>query len=210
MEKRTVKVWDPFIRFFHWALVLAIIIQYISAESSKTWHYRIGYLILFLVLARIVWGFIGTQHARFTDFIYKPSVIFGYLWGLLRYKPKHYLGHNPAGGIMVAILLAALLVTTFTGLKALGGTGAGLFAGSQIPVLSAAHADDDREDEGSYQQGARHGQKGQGNETWKEIHEAATGVLVFLIIVHICGVIASSWIHKENLILGILTGKKKA
>ena len=209
MEKHTVKVWDPFVRFFHWALVLAIILQFVSAESSKTWHIRIGYFIIFLVLARIVWGFVGTRHARFTDFIYRPGAIFEYLWGLVRNKPKRYLGHNPAGGIMVVILLAALLVTTFTGLKALGAKGAGPFAGSQTTILSAAHADDDREHEDRYLRGARHGQTRQGNEIWKEIHETMTGVLLFLAIFHVCGVLASSWAHRENLIFGMLTGKKK-
>lgn len=210
MEKRTVKVWDPFVRIFHWSLVLGIILQYISAEASEAWHYRIGYLIIFLVLARIAWGFVGTYHARFTDFIYRPGAVFEYLWGLIRNKPKHYLGHNPAGGVMVVIMLAALLVTTFTGLKALGAKGSGPLAGSQITVLSAAHADDDdRGDENHDQQAARQGHQHHGNHIWKEIHEASTGVLVFLAIVHVCGVIGSSWVHRENLILGMLTGKKK-
>ena len=147
-SKRTVLVWDLFVRCFHWALVLAIIIQYASAETFKTLHYYTGYLIIFLVVARIAWGFVGTHHARFKSFLYKPSTVSDYLKGLLTNRPKHYLGHNPAGGLMIVILLAALLGTTFTGLKALGQKGSGPFAIAPARVVNGAYADQENHTNG--------------------------------------------------------------
>ena len=114
---KSVKIWDVFVRLFHWALVCIIIVQYISAESNKYIHQNFGYLVACLVLTRIIWGLFGSKHARFSDFLYRPPVIFQYLTGLIKGKPRRYLGHNPVGGLMVFVLLAALLVTTFSGLK---------------------------------------------------------------------------------------------
>ncbi len=196
MEK--VKVWDPFVRIFHWMLVLAIIVQYASADSFPGIHVKNGYLIITLVLVRVVWGFVGTRHARFTDFLYPPREVVGYLSGLVKRQPKHYLGHNPAGGAMVLALLICLAVTAFAGLHALAEKGSGPFADSGLAVIQTAHANGDEH--------AGHGHDG--GRLWGEIHEAMTGVMVFLIVLHVCGVIASSWVDRENLILAMITGKK--
>ena len=69
---QTVKVWDPFVRFFHWTLVICIIGQFITAEDFQNVHVILGYVIIGLVLSRILWGFIGTKYARFNDFLYRP------------------------------------------------------------------------------------------------------------------------------------------
>ena len=205
---KSVKVWDILVRLFHWALVCAIIVQYISAESNKILHKNTGYLIVCLLIFRIIWGLFGPKHARFSDFLYRPSIIFQYLSGLIKGRPKHYLGHNPAGGLMVFVMLVTLLVTAFTGLKAIGSKGLGPFADKGYQIVRQALADRDDHEAHSENEG-EHRSLGGKHEFWGEFHEAMTGFLGFLIIVHICGVIVSSLIHRENLIGAMITGKKR-
>jgi cytochrome b len=205
---KTVKVWDIFVRLFHWALVCAIIVQYVSAESNKILHKNIGYFIVCLVLLRIIWGLFGPKHARFSDFLYRPSIIFQYLSGLIKGKPRRYLGHNPAGGLMIFIMLITLMVTAFAGLKAIGSKGHGPFAEKGYQIVRQALADSDDDEAHSGNEGEHRSLNGK-HEFWGEFHEAMTGFLLFLIIVHICGVIVSSWIHRENLIGAMITGKKR-
>ena len=77
------KLWDIVVRVFHWSLVALVFVAFLSSEDGTGIHIKAGYAILGLVLARIVWGFIGTKHARFTDFIKGPKKVFAYLKGLL-------------------------------------------------------------------------------------------------------------------------------
>jgi cytochrome b len=208
---KSVGVWDIFVRTFHWTLLGTVIALFVTGETFEGVHFRIGYFLTGLVLARIIWGFIGTKHARFKDFLYKPAEIYRYLTGLLAGNPTHYRGHNPAGGLMIVVLLASLLLTAFTGLMALGSQGQGPLADAGNSILRPAYADEDDHDEKNdsqaYSQG--HGGEKQKDEFWQEIHESLTGFIIFLIAVHLAGVLVSSWIHRENLILGMITGKKE-
>ena len=112
---QVVKVWDPFVRVFHWALVVAFATAWYSGGIWDSPHLVAGYIVLALVVARIVWGFIGSRYARFSDFIYGPRVMHRYLADMLRMRAPRYLGHNPLGGAMVITLLATLLVICITG-----------------------------------------------------------------------------------------------
>ena len=204
------KVWDIFIRTFHWTLVGSMVGLYLSGDDFESLHIILGYFVMFLVLFRIIWGFIGTKHARFHDFLYRPSKIYQYLKSLINGNPTHYIGHNPAGGLMVIVMLLSLLVTAFTGLKALDSEGKGLLTNTGISIFRFAYADeddDDDDDDQTYKTG--HHQKNQEDEFWEEIHESMTCFMIFLIITHLVGVIVSSWIHKENLILAMINGRKK-
>jgi len=203
---KSVKVWDIFVRTFHWALAGCIFGMFLTGDDFKNVHMNLGYFVICLILARILRGFIGSKYARFSDFLYKPSAIFDYLRGLIKGSPKRYLGHNPAGGLMVVVMLVSLLITAFAGLKTLGSEGRGPLANKGISMVRPAFADEDEHDEDSANRGSR--QKEQQSEFWEDIHEAMTSFIIFLVIVHVCGVIVSSWVHKENLILGMMTGKK--
>ena len=100
MEKNHfIKVWDFAIRVFHWTLAGCYAIAFISSENITKLHVFFGYSALSLVLFRILYGFVGTRYARFSNFLYRPSQIANYLKGLLIGRPKHYIGHNPAGGV---------------------------------------------------------------------------------------------------------------
>jgi cytochrome b len=111
----TVRIWDPVVRLFHWSLVLAFVIAWMSGDELQDLHETAGYAIVGLLAIRVVWGFIGTRHARFSDFIYRPSAAIGYLIDTARLRARRHLGHNPAGGAMVLALIAMLAATCATG-----------------------------------------------------------------------------------------------
>jgi cytochrome b len=209
----TIKVWDIFVRFFHWSLVIAIIVQLATAEDAKRVHAVVGYFIVAVLALRIIWGFIGSKHARFKDFIYPPAEITGYLKGLFRGRPKHYIGHNPAGGAMVVLLLLVLGLTTLTGLLTYGAKGKGPLALKTDGLVGISWADDDSgngdDDRNSHLGEENDSSREKASHFWKEIHETLVGILLFLAGLHVCGVIASSYVHKENLILAMITGRKK-
>ncbi|MGH8120221.1 MAG: cytochrome b/b6 domain-containing protein, partial [Gammaproteobacteria bacterium] len=93
-DNKTVQVWDIWIRLFHWSLVAMFIVAYFTAEEENIIHIYSGYAVPGLITFRIVWGFIGTKYARFSDFIYGSKRLIQYIRGLLTGKPEHYLGHN--------------------------------------------------------------------------------------------------------------------
>lgn len=111
----TTRVWDRFVRVFHWSLVLAFFAAWASTESIGWVHKGSGYLTLALVAARVVWGFVGSRHARFADFVPGPRKLAAYLGALLRLKEPRHLGHNPAGALMILSLLALVAGIGTTG-----------------------------------------------------------------------------------------------
>lgn len=112
----TIRVWDPVVRLFHWSLVAAFVIAWATGDELQRLHEIAGYAILGLLVIRVVWGFVGTTHARFSDFVYRPSTVISYLIGTARLRAKRYVGHNPAGGAMVIALLVMLAMTCATGI----------------------------------------------------------------------------------------------
>ena len=112
---RTVRVWDPLVRVFHWSLVAAFVVAWATGDELMSVHEFAGYVIMGLIAFRIVWGFVGPRHARFADFVKAPETVVGYLRGSFRRRAPRYLGHNPAGGAMVVFLLVMLIAITATG-----------------------------------------------------------------------------------------------
>ena len=109
-----VKVWDPFVRLFHWALVGFFAFSFLTGDEWKDAHIVSGYVIGALVTFRVLWGLIGSEHARFVNFIYSPVTVLRFIAESAALKAKRYLGHNPAGGAMVIALLLMIsgIVTT--------------------------------------------------------------------------------------------------
>jgi cytochrome b len=114
-DSRTVKVWDPLVRIFHWSLVGLFAFSYLTGDEWKKAHIYSGYAIAGLVAFRVLWGLVGSRHARFTDFIYRPGTVIAFLLDTARMRAKRYLGHNPAGGTMVVALLLTLSAIATTG-----------------------------------------------------------------------------------------------
>ncbi len=116
---RPIKVWDLPVRLFHWAIVVLILCSWGTQEFNyMDWHVRIGCTILTLLLFRVVWGFIGSDTARFTRFLRSPAAAWRHLAHLRRPEPDREIGHNAAGGWMVLVMLALIGVQAGTGLFA--------------------------------------------------------------------------------------------
>jgi len=113
--KSTVKVWDPVVRIFHWSLVGAFAVAWLTGDELERVHEIVGYVILGLVAVRLVWGVIGPRYARFTQFVPGLSGLTGYISDIRKGREHRHLGHNPAGGAMVVALILALLATGGTG-----------------------------------------------------------------------------------------------
>ena len=111
----TVKVWDLFVRVFHWSLATLFVVAYATGDEIEKVHIAAGYAIAGLVALRIVWGFVGPRHARFASFVRPPREVLAYLRDVALLRAPRHLGHNPAGGAMVIALLVMLAGTAVTG-----------------------------------------------------------------------------------------------
>lgn len=107
-------IWDPLVRLFHWGTVAGVGIAFIAEEGERL-HNWAGYWVGALLLVRLVWGVVGSRNARFASFVRGPGVILGYLAALRRGSPPPHDGHNPAGAVMILMLMAALAVVSVTG-----------------------------------------------------------------------------------------------
>lgn len=182
----SVHVWDLLVRLFHWGLVAAFFVAYLTEDDFLTIHSWAGYIVLGFLAIRLVWGLVGTRHARFSDFIYTPAQILAFIKDTMKLSAKRYLGHNPAGGAMVILLMGSLVLTTVSGVILFGvDEGQGPLA---FLVLS-------------------------GESFWgellEEVHEFFANFTLFLVFIHVAGVIVESLIHRENLVRAMLNGKKR-
>ena len=186
MERGEVRVWDPFVRIFHWLLVLLFTLAYVTGEDWLSLHVYAGYAVFGLVLLRVLWGIMGTPHARFGDFVYRPSRVIAFIKDTLARRARRYLGHNPAGGAMILLMLISLLLVSVTGFAVYGiEKGAG-------PLAMLGGSSEFLED------------------VFEEVHEFFANFMVLLIVVHVAGVIAESLIHRENLVTAMVNGRKRA
>lgn len=110
-----VRVWDPVVRLFHWGLVTCVMLNLFLVEEGGTAHEWSGYTASALVGVRILWGFVGTRHARWGDFFPTPSRLARHLRALLRGEHPPYRGHNPVGALMMLALMALVLGLGLTG-----------------------------------------------------------------------------------------------
>ncbi len=107
-RRSTIRVWDPLVRTFHWTVALACLGAFLTSDDWRHLHKALGYWVLGAVAVRIVWGFVGTRHARFGDFVKGPRRLGRYLLAMLRGTEPRHVGHNPLGGLMVVALLLVL------------------------------------------------------------------------------------------------------
>ena len=104
---KKVLVWDVPTRVFHWLQAVSFLGAYLTADSEKTReiHVTLGFILFGLIAFRLVWGFVGTKHARFSSFIFHPSTVIAYVRSLLNKDAQHFVGHNPIGSIAIWLLL---------------------------------------------------------------------------------------------------------
>jgi cytochrome b len=180
------RVWDGFVRVFHWGLVVAFVACYGSAKAGlQELHTLTGYGVLALVAGRVVWGFTGTPYARFTNFVFRPRAVAAYLGDIVKGHPRRFLGHNPAGGAMVIALLAGLVFVLGSGVAVLGVID---FDGPLVKILARVG------DAQAY--------------LLRDLHTTAVDVVLVLVGLHIMGVALASIQHRENLVAAMVTGYK--
>lgn len=211
-----VRVWDPVVRIGHWLLVGGFAVAFLVEDDLLWLHSWAGYLVAAVVAVRVVWGFIGPRHARFTDFVTGPGRALAYLRALATGRAERHIGHSPAGGAMTVALLLALALTAFSGMATLAieenqgplapwmGAQASPGETQFFALVMPAKADDDNGDRN------RDGREGGKKETlWKDAHELFANLTLALIIAHVAGVVLASLVHRENLARAMVTGMKR-
>ena len=204
-RQTSVQVWDPLVRYGHWALVVAFAVAYLSGEDESggpaPLHVWSGYAVGLIVAVRISWGLVGAGHARFSDFTFSPVFALKYFADELRGRAKRYIGHSPAAAYMIAALLVCLTATVATGLVANSEGGKGPTASAQGLVIAQAHAEENESG----------GKPGEGGESFAgELHGAFANITVGLILLHILGVGLASVAHRENLVAAMFSGRKRS
>ncbi|MDG2538805.1 cytochrome b/b6 domain-containing protein [Dyella jiangningensis] len=169
--KGRVLVWDAPVRVTHWAMVICFFGAYLTAEEDKlrSLHVALGYTLAILVAFRLFWGVIGTRYSLFKNFVRGPRAVGRYVRTLLAGRPKHYVGHNPAGALAIVTLLGMAALVTASGWM-------------------------------TYRQG---------DGGWaEEFHELVANLMLVVVGVHVIGVLTGSWLHHENLIGAMISGRK--
>jgi cytochrome b len=171
-------IWDLPTRVFHWLLAVCVLGAWLTAESerSRMLHLALGYSAGVLVAWRVMWGFVGSRYARFTEFVRSPAAALSYLRGYLPaaratgQTQTHYVGHNPAGAWAVLALLATVALVVATGWM-------------------------------NYQDDSA--------ELWGALHELVGNGIMVLVGLHVAAVIATSVLHRENLVRAMVNGYKR-
>ena len=171
-------IWDLPTRVFHWLLAACVIGAWLTAESerSRMMHLALGYSAGVLVAWRVMWGFVGSRYARFTEFVRSPAAALSYLRGYLPaaratgQTQTHYVGHNPAGAWAVLALLVTVALVVATGWM-------------------------------NYQDDSA--------ELWGALHELVGNGIMVLVGLHVAAVIATSVLHRENLVRAMVNGYKR-
>jgi len=199
---RSVLIWDLPVRLIHWGLVLCVLGAWLTRELEGdwfAWHTRFGYAVLVLVVTRILWGFLGTRHARFADFVRGPRTILGYLRSLRTDKQAGdqpivakaagaaaapHAGHNPLGALMILAFLAMLLTQALTG----------LFANDQVfetgPLFGYVTIET--------------------SDRLTSLHKQLFDWIAIAVAVHVAAAFIYLWARRENLIWPMITGRKRA
>ena len=117
-------VWDLPLRLFHWIFATCIVASYVTAKLGfdwMQWHFYLGYTTIGLLVFRILWGFFGPRHARFSSFLHKPSAIWLYVRGMFSRNSTPSIGHNPVGGLMVFLMIVLVAIQAGSSIKDPGG-----------------------------------------------------------------------------------------
>jgi cytochrome b len=183
---KTIFVWDVPVRLFHWLLVTSILMLFITGKvggNYMEWHKKIGFFVIGLIAFRIVWGFVGSYHARFKNFVRGPAAVIAYAKSLFKKDSPHYLGHNPMGALSVLALIAAVGFQTFTGLFSNDDI---MLEGPYASMVSKAFSDQ-----------------------MTSLHHLNSNVILVLIGLHLSAIVFYAVFKKEQLIEAMLTGKKE-
>ncbi|KVF17498.1 cytochrome B [Burkholderia vietnamiensis] len=170
---RSIPVWDLVVRIFHWSVVAGVLANYVFLEAGKAPHRYVGYAVAGALAVRVVWGFVGSTHARFADFVTTPRAAALHIASAAAGRDRRYVGHNPAGGLMMLALMALLAAVCITGWM----QGLDRFWGEQW--LQTTHA-------------------------------LLVDAVLVMAALHVTAALVESRRHRENLVLAMVTGRKRA
>lgn len=195
-EKRL--VWDLPLRLFHWLLVLSIAASWYTAENSEEFiavgdnvysytliHFWLGYWALGLIAFRIIWGFVGPKHARFTNFIVGPKRFFSYAATLLKRDSTPSVGHNPMGAAVVVLMLLMIGAQAVTGLFLMDNTE--IYPAPYNPSVDVATA-----------------------SKLMSFHHINFDVLLWVVGLHIVAIMFYTVYKRQRLVPPMVTGRKSA
>ena len=169
----SVLVWDLGVRVFHWTLLVSVLAAWFTPNVFNTAHNIAGYIVLGLLAYRLIWGFLGTRYARFRNFVKSPRIIACYFRDFLKGNAPRYLGHNPAGGAMIILMLLALTITSVSGYLSLTRRFFGV--------------------------------------AWvQDTHSYSAYLVMAFAALHVIGVVLTSFLHRENLVRSMFTGRKQS
>jgi cytochrome b len=180
-------VWDPFVRLFHWSLAVFFFLAYYLEGEWIELHSHAGYTAGLLVLFRVLWGLLGPETARFASFVVSAGAVLAYLRQLVKNwlvgeHVKRAVGHDPAGAVMILILLLSILITAISGMSLFAMEGSGPLVGSFVTRLPGSVVED--------------------------VHEFFADFTLLMVCVHVIGVLVTSRLHRQNLIRAMISGKK--
>jgi cytochrome b len=180
-------VWDLPLRLFHWLFAASIIACWITAEAGFDWmpmHFWLGYWTIGLLIFRIIWGFTGPRHARFSSFLASPAAMWRYLRSMTNGGTITTVGHNPLGGIMVIVMLVLVTIQSVTGLFA---TDEIVWSGPYSPAVSKDSA-----------------------RTLTTLHHTNSNWILAAVALHVMAIAFYGIVKKQNLVASMLTGRKPA
>jgi len=181
-------VWDLPLRLFHWLFALSILASWATAEAGfdwMQWHIRLGYWMMGLLLFRILWGFVGPRHARFSSFLARPVAVWRYARSLTGVGDVvHSVGHNPLGGLMVILMLLLVVFQVSTGLFATDDIA---WTGPYNPAVTDATA-----------------------KLLTSLHHKNFNLIWIAIALHVTAITYYALVKKQNLVPAMLTGWKPA
>jgi cytochrome b len=181
-----VRIWDLPTRAFHWLLAACVIGSILSAKiggNAMVWHFRLGYLVLTLILFRLLWGVVGGRWSRFASFLYAPATTLRYLRGQSRPGEHLDVGHNPLGAFSVFGLLMVLAAQV----------GSGLFAEDDVSNIGPLN----KFVSGATAELLTHWHKRYGQ--W---------LIIGLVLLHVAAILYYLLRKKQNLVRPMLTGDK--
>lgn len=182
-----VRVWDPFVRLFHWSLAAAIAVALytglVADARSTPLHIWAGVIAAVLVALRVMWGVWGSTHARFADFVAGPRELAQHVRELATGRAPRHRGHNPLGGAMILALFAVISLIALSGVVVLGGT---LKAGPLASLVPFSIG-------------------------WplQGVHKLLAVLLLAMIVLHVAGAVFESLRTRENLVRAMIDGKKQ-
>jgi len=180
-------VWDLPLRIFHWLFACTVIASWYTSDQDRDLieqHMQLGYFALGLIMFRVIWGFVGTKHARFVSFIPKPKQLLAYLKSLKQSRASASVGHNPLGSLMVVLMIILISLQAISG----------LFINDDVFSAGPYNAVVSKEVE----------------QIMAFLHHHLFDYMIIAIAIHLFAIYYYVRIKKESLIVPMITGKKSS